>query len=96
MQHFEAPDKIAADRPCRAETSRFSNAFATSCGRGWGEALVAMLTLLETVLGPLWVWLVIGEEPGGRTLIGGAIVIGALFVHAAWRLRRAPAAGLTR
>jgi drug/metabolite transporter (DMT)-like permease len=57
---------------------------------------VAMLTLLETVLGPLWVWLVIGEEPGTRTLLGGAIVVGALFAHAAWRLRRAPAPGLAR
>ena len=25
---------------------------------------VAMLTLLETIIGPVWVWIVIGEEPG--------------------------------
>ena len=41
-----------------------------------------MLTLLETIIGPLWVWLVIGEEPGIRTFAGGSIVVAALFSHA--------------
>jgi len=51
---------------------------------------VAMLTLLETVLGPAWVWLVIGEEAGTRTLIGGALVVATLFAHALWRFRHSP------
>jgi drug/metabolite transporter (DMT)-like permease len=38
-------------------------------------AEVALLTLLEVVLGPLWVWLVNGEVPGTLTLIGGGIVL---------------------
>ena len=38
-------------------------------------AEVALLTLLEVVLGPLWVWLVNGEVPGNLTLIGGGIVL---------------------
>lgn len=38
-------------------------------------AEVALLTLLEVVLGPLWVWMVNGEVPGTLTLIGGAVVL---------------------
>ena len=52
----------------------------------------AMLTLLETVLGPLWVWLVISEQPGANTIIGGAIVVGTLLLHAIWRMRQPSAA----
>ena len=52
----------------------------------------AMLSLLETVLGPLWVWLVISEQPDESTIIGGAIVVGTLLVHALWRMRPASAA----
>ena len=48
----------------------------------------AMLSLLETVLGPLWVWLVISEQPGANTIIGGAIVVGTLLLHAIWRMRQ--------
>ena len=48
---------------------------------------VAMLMLLETVVGPFWVWLVLAEEPGNRSLIGGAIIITTLFLHALVRLR---------
>ena len=49
----------------------------------------AMLSLLETVLGPLWVWLVISEQPDANTFIGGTIVVGSLFLHALWRMRQA-------
>ena len=49
---------------------------------------VAMLTLLETVLGPFWVWLALSEDPGPRSLIGGAIIVLVLLGHAILRLRR--------
>lgn len=39
---------------------------------------VALLALLEVVLGPLWAWLGAGEIPAGATLAGGAIVLAAL------------------
>jgi drug/metabolite transporter (DMT)-like permease len=42
---------------------------------------VSLLMLLETVLAPLWVWLVLGEAPGARMLTGGAIVVTALAVY---------------
>lgn len=46
-----------------------------------------LLMLLETALGPLWVWAAIGEEPGMLTLVGGGIVVCTLAIHAVWRLR---------
>lgn len=49
-------------------------------------AEVALITLLEIVLGPLWVWLTISEEPGTATLIGGVVVIAAVLVQTnPWR-----------
>ncbi len=40
---------------------------------------VALISTLEPILGPIWVWLVIGETPGPAALTGGAIVIAALI-----------------
>jgi drug/metabolite transporter (DMT)-like permease len=53
---------------------------------------IALLGQLEVVLGPLWVWLVVGEEPGRATLIGGAVVLAALAGNelAAMRRRLSP------
>lgn len=53
------------------------------------SAEVALLLLLESVLAPLLVWAVVGEEPGRWALAGGAVVIGALFVSNMIALRRA-------
>jgi drug/metabolite transporter (DMT)-like permease len=39
---------------------------------------IALLALLEVVLGPLWTWLGAGEVPAGSTMAGGAIVLAAL------------------
>ena len=44
------------------------------------SAEVSLLVLLESVLAPILVWAVIGEDPGPWALTGGAIVIGALVV----------------
>lgn len=51
-------------------------------------AIAALIGTAEPVLGPLWVWLVHGEVPVQRTLIGGAIVVLALMAHLAWQLRQ--------
>jgi drug/metabolite transporter (DMT)-like permease len=48
---------------------------------------VGLLLLGETVLGPVWVWMAVGEEPGKATLGGGALVIVTLAAHAAFRRR---------
>jgi drug/metabolite transporter (DMT)-like permease len=42
---------------------------------------VSLLLLLETVLGPLWVWLGVGERPTPMMLAGGVIVVGSLAVY---------------
>ncbi|MDP3983645.1 MAG: DMT family transporter, partial [Acidimicrobiia bacterium] len=51
-------------------------------------AKTALVSLLETVVGPIWVWLVVGEVPGPGALVGGAIVLAAMAVHTAFDLRR--------
>jgi drug/metabolite transporter (DMT)-like permease len=50
-------------------------------------AEVGLLLLLESLLGPLWVWLVLTEAPDANTLLGGAIVISTLAVNTFWALR---------
>ncbi|CDX20845.1 conserved membrane hypothetical protein [Mesorhizobium sp. ORS 3324] len=47
---------------------------------------VAMFYLLETVLAPVWVWMVFAEAPTRDSLIGGAILIVALVAHSLWQL----------
>jgi len=51
-------------------------------------ALGALIGTVEPVLGPIWVWLVHGEVPGERTLLGGGVVILALVLHLAWQFRQ--------
>lgn len=47
---------------------------------------VAMFYLLETVLTPIWVWLVFSERPTDATLLGGIIIISALIGHSLWQM----------
>lgn len=49
-------------------------------------AEVAMFYLLETVLAPVWVWMIFNEVPTRSSLIGGAIMIAALVAHSVWQL----------
>jgi drug/metabolite transporter (DMT)-like permease len=42
---------------------------------------IGLFTLLETTLGPIWVWLGIGERPTNTALVGGLIVITALLAN---------------
>lgn len=49
--------------------------------RHTAAANVSLLLLLETVLGPLWVWLGVGETPTTMMLVGGAVVVGSLAVY---------------
>jgi len=50
---------------------------------------VSMFYLLETVLAPVWVWLIFAEAPTPAVLLGGALLIGALGAHALWQLNGA-------
>jgi drug/metabolite transporter (DMT)-like permease len=44
-------------------------------------AQAGLITLLELVLGPLWVWVALDERPSALTLIGGAVVIAAIVIQ---------------
>ncbi len=51
-----------------------------------GAAEVNLVLLLEAVLGPLWVWLAIGEVPARNTVLGGGLLLLTLCTHSAWGL----------
>lgn len=44
-------------------------------------AEIGLLSLLEVVLGPLWVWLALGEAPAGAVITGGLVVLAAVAVN---------------
>ncbi len=52
-------------------------------------AEIGLLSLLETTLGPVWVWLGIGERPSDLALVGGLVVIGSLMLNQLAGLRGA-------
>jgi drug/metabolite transporter (DMT)-like permease len=45
-------------------------------------AEAGLVSVLETVLAPIWVWLAVGEVPGRPALTGGAVVMAAVLGHA--------------
>lgn len=47
---------------------------------------VAMFYLLETILAPVWMWLIFSEMPTRLGLVGGAIIVVALVAHSVWQL----------
>lgn len=51
-------------------------------------AFAALIGTLETVLGPVWVWLIHAEAPSARTVTGGAVIFAALLVHIGLEFRR--------
>ena len=57
-------------------------AFLTIGARLIPPAQVAVISLLEVVLGPLWVWLAYEERPSLATFLGGLVVVSAVVVQA--------------
>ena len=53
-------------------------------------AEAGLMSVLESILSPLWVWIALTETPNADTLVGGAIVLGAIVVHTLvdWRAER--------
>jgi drug/metabolite transporter (DMT)-like permease len=63
---------------------------ATAASRHLSATELGLLALLEPILGPIWVWVLMGEHPGAATLVGGSIVLAAVFANEAfgvWRTR---------
>ncbi len=50
-------------------------------------AEVNLFFLLETIIGPIWVWMIIKEQPSLETLYGGAIIIITIATHSFLKLR---------
>jgi drug/metabolite transporter (DMT)-like permease len=68
---------------------------ATAASRYLSATELGLLALLEPILGPVWVWVLMNENPGPATLAGGAIVLSAVLANeafAAWRGRVARSA----
>ena len=51
-------------------------------------AEVNLFFLLETIIGPIWVWVIINEQPSIETLQGGAIIVITLALHSFLKLRK--------
>tara|TARA_Y100000022_G_scaffold134311_1_gene116683 strand:- start:30 stop:890 length:861 start_codon:yes stop_codon:yes gene_type:complete len=51
-------------------------------------AEVNLFFLLETIIGPIWVWLIIKEQPSIETLQGGVIIIVTIAIHSFLKLRK--------
>lgn len=62
-------------------------AFMTLGSRHVPAAQITLLSLVEVVLGPLWVALVLGEIPGLMALVGGAMVLAAVAGQAVFGIR---------
>ena len=52
-------------------------------------AEVNLFFLLETIIGPIWVWFIIKEQPSVETLIGGMVIIFTIAIHSFYKLRKA-------
>jgi len=51
-------------------------------------AEVNLFFLLETIIGPIWVWLIIKEQPSIETLYGGIIIVVTIAIHSFLKLRK--------
>ena len=49
---------------------------------------VNLFFLLETIIGPIWVWLVINEQPSIETIQGGIIIILTIAIHSFLKLKK--------
>ncbi|RXJ80844.1 DMT family transporter [Arcobacter sp. F2176] len=49
---------------------------------------VSLLMIIETVMGPIWVWMVLNEVPSSYTFIGGAIILLTLIVNSIYFIRK--------
>ena len=50
-------------------------------------AEVNLFFLLETIIGPIWVWLIIKEQPSIETLQGGIVIITTIAIHSFLKLK---------
>ena len=68
-------------------------AFLTIGARLIPAAEIALITLLEVVLAPLWVWIAISEQPAPTAIAGGVVVILAVVLQTTQKTRASVAPG---
>ena len=51
-------------------------------------AEVNLFFLLETIIGPIWVWMVIKEQPSIETIFGGLVIILTIAIHSFLALKK--------
>jgi drug/metabolite transporter (DMT)-like permease len=56
--------------------------------RGLAAAEATLISSVENILAPIWVWIFLSETAGPTTLIGGAMVLGAVMLNAVAGARR--------
>ena len=49
---------------------------------------VNLFFLLETIVGPFWVWLIINEQPSIETILGGSIILLTIAIHSFLKLKQ--------
>ncbi|WP_294967152.1 EamA family transporter [Sulfurimonas sp.] len=49
---------------------------------------ISILMIIETVMAPIWVWLVLDEIPYDSTFLGGSIILMTLFLNSLYTLKR--------
>lgn len=59
-------------------TTGLAYVLAMEGGRRVSPGEAGFISMLDVVLGPLWVWLAFSERPGMAVLLGGAVVLGAV------------------
>ena len=60
---------------------------ATAASKTLTATELGLLALIEPILGPIWVWALLGEHPGAPALIGGALVLSAVIANQALAAR---------
>lgn len=82
------PGQIAALTAFGVLTTGIGYILALEGSRRIGSGEAGIVTMLDVVLGPLWVWLAFAETPGPAVVGGGVLVLGAVAWYLWYGLRR--------
>ena len=69
-------------------TVGFSFIFITFAPRFISASEVGLFFLLETALGPIWVWWFISEVPSFNTIVGAIFIVFIIFLHSIYMLKK--------
>ncbi|MDX7950925.1 DMT family transporter [Lichenihabitans sp. Uapishka_5] len=81
-----SPSQIGAMAAFGILTTGIGYILALEGGRRIGSGEAGIVSMLDVVLGPLWVWLAFAEVPSRAVLLGGTLVLGSVLWYL-WRSR---------